>query len=219
MRPLKMRYHHIVWDWNGTLLDDAALCREILNILLARRDLAEITAEDYVMHFGFPVKDYYVRLGFDFEKESFDNISAEYISMYNTRRAECSLHNGARYVLERIADSETSQSILSAYRGDMLKDAVEQFDLTGFFTDLAGLSDYYADSKVQAGKDMVLRLGIRPENILLIGDTIHDHQVAGQIGVDCILFAGGHQHPDRLRSLNCPVFENICDIIGLIEKL
>ena len=30
-------YRHVIWDWNGTLLDDAWLCVEVLNGLLARR--------------------------------------------------------------------------------------------------------------------------------------------------------------------------------------
>ncbi|MDH5646585.1 MAG: hypothetical protein OEZ01_11285, partial [Candidatus Heimdallarchaeota archaeon] len=31
------RYEHIIWDWNGTLLDDAWLCVEIMNSMLAKR--------------------------------------------------------------------------------------------------------------------------------------------------------------------------------------
>ncbi|NCY21717.1 HAD family hydrolase, partial [bacterium] len=33
------KYRHLIWDWNGTLLDDAWLCREIMNGQLRRRGL------------------------------------------------------------------------------------------------------------------------------------------------------------------------------------
>ena len=36
------KYSHILWDWNGTLLDDAWLCVEVMNSMLAERDLPQI---------------------------------------------------------------------------------------------------------------------------------------------------------------------------------
>ena len=50
-------YKHIVWDWNGTLLDDAWLCVEVLNQMLSQRGRAAITLEFYRQHFKFPVID------------------------------------------------------------------------------------------------------------------------------------------------------------------
>ena len=67
-----MKYKHIIWDWNGTLIDDAWLCVEILNNILEKRGLNAITIDDYREHFTFPVRDYYVKLGFDFSVEPFE---------------------------------------------------------------------------------------------------------------------------------------------------
>ena len=41
------KYRHIIWDWNGTLLDDAWLCVEILNEILRRRNEQPVTHERY----------------------------------------------------------------------------------------------------------------------------------------------------------------------------
>ena len=51
-----MKPHHVIWDWNGTLVDDAWLCVEIINELLARRGLAPITPCKYSAVFGFPLR-------------------------------------------------------------------------------------------------------------------------------------------------------------------
>ena len=56
---------HIVWDWNGTLLDDRWLTIAVMNRLLARRNMDELTEDRYLQFFTFPVIDYYRRLGFD----------------------------------------------------------------------------------------------------------------------------------------------------------
>ena len=61
----------IIWDWNGTLVDDAPVFINIMNFFLSQRNLPLITLEDYRRSFVFPVKNYYKNLGFDFSKESF----------------------------------------------------------------------------------------------------------------------------------------------------
>ena len=75
------RFRHIVWDWNGTLLDDAWLCVEIVNCLLRRRSMASITAEQYRQIFGFPLKEYCQRLGFDVEDGGFERLSEEFLEL------------------------------------------------------------------------------------------------------------------------------------------
>ena len=67
-----MKYKHIIWDWNGTLLNDTWLCVEGINKSLEKRSLQTITEEIYRKVFSFPVEDYYKRLGFDFKKEPFE---------------------------------------------------------------------------------------------------------------------------------------------------
>ena len=66
------KYSHIIWDWNGTLLNDAWLCVEVMNGMLAKRNLPIRTLNQYMDIFDFPVKDYYVKLGYNFEKEPFE---------------------------------------------------------------------------------------------------------------------------------------------------
>ena len=43
-----MRYKHIIWDWNGTLLDDRWLCIEAINQTLTKRNMNTITDDEYV---------------------------------------------------------------------------------------------------------------------------------------------------------------------------
>ena len=88
-------YRHVIWDWNGTLLDDAWLCVEITSGLLRRRHLEPLTPERYERLFDFPVRIYYERLGFDLEAESFEEIGSEFIEEYRVRRYECRLQEGA----------------------------------------------------------------------------------------------------------------------------
>ena len=60
----------IIWDWNGTLLNDLDLSVSTINTLLYKRELPLLKNDTYKEVFSFPVKDYYQAVGFDFMKEN-----------------------------------------------------------------------------------------------------------------------------------------------------
>ena len=67
-----MKFKHMIWDWNGTLVDDTLLFVDIMNGVLQNRNLDGINIQDYREVFDFPVKDYYTKLGFNFTEEPFE---------------------------------------------------------------------------------------------------------------------------------------------------
>lgn len=210
-------YKHIIWDWNGTLFDDAHLCVQILNGSLARRGMAGVSVEQYEAEFGFPVKDYYEKLGFDFSQVPFDEIAKEFIEEYNEKRFECQLRTDALCVLQTCLDAGLGQSILSAYQQDMLEEIVEFFGIRNFFKKLFGLNDYYANCKVAHGRELMSQLDVAPEFVLMVGDTIHDFEVAKEIGCDCVLMPSGHQSRERLLTCGAGVMDSLEKIAKLWE--
>lgn len=79
-----MRPELILWDWNGTLLDDVELCVDALNRLLVSFGYPQqYSLAEYREIFGFPIEDYYVRAGFDFSKDSFADLAKRYMEDYN----------------------------------------------------------------------------------------------------------------------------------------
>ncbi len=210
------KYKHIIWDWNGTLFNDVWLCVEVLNGVLKKWGKKQTDLVSYKQLFGFPVKDYYERLGFDFSVEPFDEIANQFIEEYNRRRPEGNLHDGAIEVLEYIKASGLAQSILSAYHQQLLEDVVNYFGIRGYFEKLIGLDDYYANSKVHLGRGLIKDLDLEPQQILLIGDTIHDFEVAKDIGVDCVLLSCGHQNGERLDVCGCKVIDSPGQLADLL---
>ena len=90
---------HIIWDWNGTLVNDAWLFVELMNEELKQRNLPLIDIEKYREHFTFPVKQYYKNLGFDFKKENFKEVGYNFIQKYKKRKHEPLLFDETKEIL------------------------------------------------------------------------------------------------------------------------
>ena len=208
----KTPYRHLIWDWNGTLLDDLDYSIGVMNGLLRRRSLPEMDRARYHDIFDFPVQNYYARLGFDATRDDFHSLSVEFIAGYDEHRWDCALHRSARATLDAVQRSGTSQSLLSAYRDATLREIVGHFELTHYFRELAGLDNIYAHSKVELGRRQLARLAVPPADIVLIGDTVHDLEVARELGVDCVLVAAGHHPAEKLRRNHERVVDSLSEL-------
>tara|TARA_B110000438_G_scaffold207949_1_gene199706 strand:+ start:401 stop:1042 length:642 start_codon:yes stop_codon:yes gene_type:complete len=211
-----MKYKHIIWDWNGTLVDDAWLCVEIMNNILGKRNLNSITIDDYREHFTFPVRDYYVKLGFDFSVEPFEICGMEFIHDFKNRKFEASLYIQMESILDKLTKTGISHSVLSAQNQTLLDETVAHYQLQNKFEGVKGLDDHYAHSKVNIGKSWIETLSYKHNEVIMIGDTVHDFEVAQAMGTDCVLIASGHNSRERLENTGVLVLDSPLEIIKVL---
>ena len=205
----------IIWDWNGTLLNDADYCVECMNIVLANHNLPGITLEIYKDKFTFPVKDYYAAIGFDFSKVNFEEPAMEFIHHYYSGIDKVSLHHGVSHTLQFFREKGIQQFSLSAMEHQKLISSLGSKGIIKYFEGIKGIDDHYANGKVEMGKQLINEYKIEPESTIMVGDTVHDFEVAKELGIDCVLITGGHQSKERLRA----VTQNIVDFSDLPEYI
>ena len=195
-------YTHIIWDFNGTILDDVQVSIESANRLLRSHGLPVIhTVEEYREKFGFPIIDYYRRMGFDFEVTPYDELAVEWVAYYLEEKKKASVFGDIPTVLQRLREKGIAQIILSATETGMLEGQVRELGIRDYFDTLLGLSNIHAYSKEEIGRDWI---ATHPEAVpLMIGDTDHDAKVADAMGIDCILLACGHQQRAHLETCKC----------------
>jgi len=204
----------IIWDWNGTLLNDAGLAVETMNEMLVRRNLPELSIEQYKEVFSFPVKDYYQRVGFDFEQEPFEIPALEFIDRYNELVNYCQLHSDAISILDHFNTINYRQFILSAMKQDTLDQCLSHFRIDHFFEHVSGLDDHYANSKTENGHQLIAEINLLPNQLLLIGDTVHDFDVATELGCQCVLIANGHQSKAVLQQTGAMVIDQLNQLLS-----
>lgn len=190
----------IIWDWNGTLLSDVDACVESMNKMLSIREMGRLTHDRYKSIFTFPVQSYYERLGFDFKTDSFEELSIEYIDLYNKQAINSPLQEGALESLNYFRSLNFAQVIISAAEQTLLEKQVEQRGITEYFDSLIGLDNIHAKSKLQNALDYINDSQFDVKNTILIGDTYHDYEVAKGIGCKCILVNNGHQYLNQMET-------------------
>jgi len=207
------KYKHVIWDWNGTLINDVWLATEVMNKMLKKRNLPGIDSKKYREIFDFPVTKYYLKLGYDFSKESFEELTVEFINEYYQRFNKCKLNDGVEEVLKRISAMGIDQSVLSASKEDVLIEKIKYFGIDKYFCRIMGLENHYAESKIEKGKKWIAELNLNPQDVLLIGDTIHDYDVSKHMGCDCLLIANGHNSYEKLVKLKTAIVRSLQEII------
>ncbi len=213
-----MKKQIIIWDWNGTLLNDLHLCVDIANEIALPHGGAKMSVSRYKEVFGFPVTDYYTRIGVDFRRESLDALAKRFTGSYYGRVRNCKLHDRTRETLEFFASNGVRQYILTAAHRHEVVDLLSHFSIAKHFTAVAGLDNHRAESKVEAGRQLFAENNIPGATAVLIGDTVHDHEVAKALGIDCILIANGHQSKERLIQKVTPgtaVINSLTELPGL----
>ena len=205
----------ILWDWNGTLLDDLQYGMDVRNRIFPAFNLPTIDSiEAYHAQFTFPIRLYYERAGVT--DDIFVPIAHAWIDEYVRGFSTVPLHADARETLERFAAAGLMQTVLSASKLDLLTQQIAQFDIQHHFAAILGLGDIYAGSKEEIGRQYLQACPILPEETLMIGDTLHDAEVAAAIGAKCILVARGHQSRETLLTAGVPVVDTLKAAADLI---
>lgn len=195
---MNLEYKNIIWDWNGTLLNDVHLTIDIMNGILEKQQIEQLDKDSYQAVFGFPIIQYYKDLGLDFKKESFQSLTKEFITHYNSRVRTCTLHESAKDVLINFDQQNKSQFILTAaFKKDVIE-LLSHYELASYFKAIEGLDNYEAASKVERGRALIEDNDLDPKECIMFGDTMHDEEVAKEMGIDCMLIANGHHSKVRL---------------------
>jgi len=195
------KYEHVIWDWNGTILNDAEQSLIALNKLLLEHNLDEIKLWDYKSKFCHPLRNFYKDLGFDLEKNDFNELCTAFLLKYHNQREYMKVQKGIMNVIKYIDDSEITQIILSAMNENILIEDVRRLGLINCFEHVLGLNIDDSGSKISRAINFINMNDYALSKTLIIGDTDHDLDVANELSIDIVFLANGHQSFEKLSSI------------------
>ena len=112
-------YSLIIWDFNGTLLDDVGAALGSVNDMLARRSKEPITLDEYREYIDVPIRHFYEQV-LDLENEDYDLILNEFqqgyeahvkncgLTRFGSRRGKAPRHSAGSALVERAEPARTA---------------------------------------------------------------------------------------------------------------
>ena len=213
-----MKYKNIIWDWNGTILNDAPVAFEATNILLERYGYPKITLEYYRDNVDTPIVNFYSKI-FDLNRHDMEMLDDEWGVLYNHLSDKIELHADVEEMLSAFANNNLNQIILSAFKTNEITKYARKFSIENYFDDILGTQNIVMESKTIRGRRYMQEHGFTPEQTGYSGDTVHDYNTARDLGIDCILFSGGQQSPKLLKQCGVPVFDDFNNGKNLIDSI
>lgn len=200
---------HVIFDWNGTLINDLELAVKGVNALRQAQSLPALDALVYRQHFGFPIRHFYETLGINCASGLFDELIRTYLGIFNREIDACSLHPGAESFLLGLKKQGVTISVLSASQHQTLIRNLKAAGIDHLVDIVSGLTDTQAMGKIDIASQLDQALGHPGSAALMIGDTDHDIEVARACGWQVASVSHGHQSDDRLRAIHPHVFSDL----------
>ena len=206
---------YVLWDWNGTLLDDTDAAVETLNLMRERRGLGRIEKAYYRNCFAFPVKPFYESLGLWRPGEDWDALAQAYHDIYY--RQAFALNRETFDALRLVRELGAGQSIISALRQDLLERDTARFGVAPYMDSIYGVDNLDGRSKLDRARELLAHLdadGVPRASLALIGDSLHDKEVADALGVRIVFCAQGSHAGGRLRAVG-PTGDTLLDAVRI----
>ena len=205
---------HLVWDWNGTLLDDLALVVAATNASLASAGGPSVTADEHRRDYRRPISAYYeFLLGRPLADGEFVALDTVFHETYRDGVQAIGLAADARAA---IAAWGGTQSLLSMWFHHELVPLVETHGLHALLSRVDGLRAAVGGGpKAPHLRAHLDALGLAGPECVLIGDSVDDAHAALEVGAGVVLYAGGFTDPQTLQRTGLPVATTLMEAVAL----
>ncbi|MDX1468112.1 MAG: HAD hydrolase-like protein [Acidimicrobiia bacterium] len=211
---------HIVWDWNGTLLDDLTVVIEAANISLGRLGAPPIDEDTYRDHFTRPVRAFYDSLfGRPVTDEEWHALNNTFHVEYMARADQARLTHDAAEALAAADAKGWAQSLLSMSPQEWLEGIVDRKGVADRFVAVDGLRAETGGLKANHLDEHLSLLGLEPRATVVVGDTPDDAVAARHVGAHIILYDGGSHHLPTLEGMGAPIAHTLVQAVELATRL
>jgi phosphoglycolate phosphatase-like HAD superfamily hydrolase len=211
---------HLVWDWNGTVLNDFEIILRSTNDSFAFHGLPPITADQYRTQVKMPIRSFYADiLGHEPSDEEWEALDASFHKYYVAYEREARLSDGLPDLFREWAGRGHSQSLLSMYHDDKLVPVVEHHGIAHHFELVQGTKPPRPARKGLHLQDHLTRLHLDPARVVLIGDSPDDAAAAASVGARVILYSGGFAAAQSLQAAGAPIAASLTDAVALIDEV
>lgn len=221
-----MRYKLAVFDWNGTLIDDAEACLIATNAVLAQAGVPSISLERYLDTLDFPIIHLYSRNGITVDDylANFQEYGLVWTDAYEEASKTSPLRRGTTDLLSWLQYQGVILMILSNYTQYELEAQISERHVFQYFKHINGNVDFNKQEHTRTTKSGRLKaimdeFGYKPEEAFIVGDSMEEPEVAKELGLTCFSVTWGSVSAERLRkSPTHHVVDELAEIKEILQR-
>ena len=206
---------HIIWDYNGTVINDVDASVAAVNDMLTSRGLPTTTKTEYTDTVSLPLDKYYSGLGIT--DADMSKLSQEFRKYCKKHENLINVFSDFYIVIEQAINLGIKNILISSLYNEFLFSDLEKHDLIKYFDKIIGMNDTLVGSKFENAKTYIKQNELNPNNILFVGDLISDAQIAKKLGAKCVLIPNGHNSKQRCLLQEVTVLESLKCLIKYLK--
>jgi len=207
---------HLVWDWNGTLLNDLEAVVAATNATFRAHGLPVVTTDRYRELATMPIPTFYERLiGRPLVEGEWEVLDALFHDHYELERVRCGLAAGAAELLAEWGAAGRSQSLLSMWHHEALIPLVQSLGLERHFVRVDGRTGPNGGHKAEHLVRHLAAMAVDPADAVVVGDSIDDAWAAQHVGARCVLHTGGFYARSTLSAAGVPVVDSLAEAVEM----
>lgn len=189
------RFDLIVFDWDGTIVDSAASIADCIRSAAADLELAVPTLEQARHVIGLGLLDALAHAVPGLAHDRAEEFSARYRHHYLAREPHIVLFDGMQAVLDELYASGVPLAVATGKTRRGLARAFESSGLGQLFAASRCADESHSKPHPAMLLQLADELNVKPQRMLMIGDTTHDLQMAAAAGVAALgVTYGAHLH-------------------------
>ncbi|MEW6514736.1 MAG: HAD-IA family hydrolase [Pseudomonadota bacterium] len=196
------RYELIVFDWDGTLMDSAAMIVD--SVQAAARDLGlEPPSEQRARHIiGLGLGDALRHAMPDLPEDHYPELVERYRHHYLSRDHQLVLFAGADALIRQLSEDGFRLGVATGKSRAGLDRALAHTGLGELFHGSRCADECHSKPHPQMIEELMAEFAVPPAQTLMIGDTTHDLLMAHNAGVDAVAVSYGAHTRDGLAEVN-----------------
>lgn len=206
---------HLVWDWNGTLVDDWPVLLDAVGAAVRAGGYRKLGRAEIAARLTRPLPAFLAACaGVPLSAAETSALLGLFEGEYRDRRALAPLAPGAVSALRRWRDAGGTQSVLSSWNEADLERHVDELGLSAMFDAVDGRKGEAFEKAARMSRHL-RRCGVERAAVTVIGDSADDVRAAAAVGAAVVLvrLRGGEGPVDGV-----PVVDSVLAAVNVIES-
>ena len=195
---MKTRFELIIFDWDGTLSDSVGLITDLMIQSFLLHNVSPPSRMEVADILGIKLSEAFKILLKEKDQNASELIFNSYIELYNQSSNKVKLFDGVELGIKELYRYGYKIAIATGGGRNYLDSCLAQTSIKDFINVTKTSDDCFSKPHPQMCNEILNELIIEPEKSIVIGDSIHDLQMAKNAGISSLAVTYGAHKQDSL---------------------